>query len=177
MTSKKHSTRWTVLLAKLDHYGVRGEALGLLASYLGGRSQYVVYGGAESGRGKVECGVPQGSVLGPLFFLIYVNDMVRVSRDLGFVLFADDTNIFAEGRDPVELFGRVNGALGELNRWFRCNRLTLNLKKTEYVYFSGPGGRGVPPGGLEIGGEQVQRAEGVRFLVVWIDGGLKWGIS
>ena len=54
----------------------------------------------------------QGSVLGPLFFLIYVNDMVRVSKDLGFVLFADDTNIFAEGRDPVELFGRVNGALG-----------------------------------------------------------------
>ena len=94
--------------------------------------------------------------------MIYVNDMVRVSRDLGFVLFADDTNIFAEGRDPVELFDRVNGALGELNRWFRCNRLTLNLKKTECVYFSGPRGRGVPPGGLEIGGEQGQR--GFAFL-------------
>ena len=108
-----------VLLAKLEHYGVREGALGLLESYLEGRSQYVVYGGAESGRGRVECGVPQGSVLGPLFFLIYVNDMVRVSGDLGFVLFADDTNIFAEGRDPVELFGRVNGGLVELDRWFR----------------------------------------------------------
>ena len=64
---------------------------------------------------------------------------MRESRDLGFVLFADDTNIFAEGRDPVEIFGRVNGELEELNRWFRCNRLTLNLKKTEYVYFLGPG--------------------------------------
>ena len=84
--------------------------------------------------------MPQGSVLGPLFFLIYVNDMVRACEGLDLVLFADDTNIFAEGRNPAELFGRVNRGLEELSRWFRCNRLTLNLKKTEYVYFSGPGG-------------------------------------
>jgi len=69
----------------------------------------VVY---ESGRGRVECGVPQG------FFLIYDNEMVRVGRDLSFVLFVDDTNIFAEGRDSVELFGRMNWELRELNRWF-----------------------------------------------------------
>ena len=89
----------------------------------------MTYGGIESGRGKVECGVPQGSVLGPLFFLIYVNDMVRVSRDLSFALFADDTNIFAEGRDPVELFGRVNWGVGELNRWFRCNSAIVHIQK------------------------------------------------
>ena len=55
--------------------------------------------------------------------------MVRVSRDLGFVLFADDTNIFAEGRDSVELFGRVNGGLGELDRWFRCNSAIVHVQK------------------------------------------------
>ena len=88
----------------------------------------------------MECGIPQDSVLGPLFFLIYVNDMVRMSRDLGFVLFADDTTLFAEGRDPAELYGRVNVGLDKLDRWFRCNMLTLNLKKTEYVYFSRPRG-------------------------------------
>ena len=112
--------------------------------------------------------------MGPLFFLIYVNDMVRACEGLDLVLFADDTNIFAEGKDPAELFGRVNGGLGELSRWFRCNRLTLNLKKTEYVYFGGPGGGGLPPGGLEIGGEPIRRVEGARFLGVWVDEGLKW---
>ena len=116
-----------------------------------------------------------GSVLGPLFFLIYVNDMVRACRGLNLVLFADDTNIFAEGRDPAELFGRVSGGLGELSRWFRCNRLTLNLKKTEYVYFAGPGRRGEPPaGGIRIGDEEIRRVEGARFLGVWVDEGLKW---
>ena len=79
----------------------------------------MVCGGHESERGEVECGVPQGSVLGPLFFLVYVNDMVRACGDLDLVLFADDTNIFAEGADPAELFGRVNGGLRELSRWFR----------------------------------------------------------
>ena len=115
---------------------------------------------------------------GPSFFLLYVNDMVRAAGDMDLVLFADDTNIFAEGKDPAELFARVNRGLGELSRWFRCNRLTLNLKKTEYVYFGrgpGPGGREVPPGGLEIGGEQIGRVEGARFLGIWVDEGLSWG--
>ena len=135
----------------------------------------MVYGGYESESSQVEYGVSQGSVLGPLFFLIYVNDMVRACKGLDLVLFVDDTNIFAEGRDPAELFGRVNRGLAELSRWFRCNRLTLNLKKTEYVYFgAGPGGGWVPPGGLTIGGEGIRRVEGARFLGVWVDEGLKW---
>jgi hypothetical protein len=132
-----------ILLAKLEHYGVRAEVLGLLESYLKGRFQYVVYNGVESGKWEVRCGVPQGSVLGPLFFLIYDNDMA--SGEFGFVLFADDTKLFAEGGDPVELFGKVYRGLGELGRWFRCDRLTLNLKKTEYIYFSRTRPPEVPP--------------------------------
>ena len=74
--------------------------------------------------------------------------MAQACKDLELVLFADDTNIFAQGEDPAELFGRVNRGLGELSRWFRCNRLTLNLKKTEYVYFGRRGGKKHQQGGL-----------------------------
>ena len=108
----------------------------------------------------MECGVPQGSVLGPLFFLLYVNDMVRACPGLDLVLFADDTNIFAQDPDPEGLFAKVNRGLGGLGEWFKCNRLTLNIKKTEYVYFGGPGKGGAPGSGLWVGGEQVRRVEG-----------------
>ena len=163
-----------ILLQKMEHYGIRGMPLALMKSYLKERSQYVSYGGFESERGLVECGVPQGSVLGPLFFLLYVNDMVNVSDELELVLFADDTNIFCKGRSHAELFSKANRGLHKLSQWFRCNKLTLNLKKTEYVYFGGPGGRIVPPGGLSIGGESIKRVEGARFLGVWVDEGLRW---
>ena len=81
---------------------------------------------------------------------------------------------YQRGKDSEELFRKVNRGLMELSSWFRCNKLTLNLKKTEYVYFGGPRGRGVAHEGIRIGSEQIKRVGGVRFLGLWVDEGLKW---
>ena len=132
------------------------------------------YAATESKKGPVECGVPQGSVLGPLFFLLYVNDMVKACGDLELILFADDTNVFAEDRNPRDLFKRVNKGLEELSIWFRCNKLTLNLKKTEFIYFGGPGQAAMPQEDVRIGSELIRQVQGVKFLGVWIDEGLRW---
>ena len=83
-------------------------------------------------------------------------------------------SIYAEAGNHLELFQKVNRGQGELSRWFRCNKLTLNLKKTEYVYFGGQGGRIVPDGGLRIGNDPIRRVQGVKFLGMWVDEGLKW---
>ena len=97
-------------------------------SYLKGRKQYVFYNGETSDVKEITCGVPQGSVLGPLLFLIYINDLPNISEKLQFFLFADDTNIYYESKDLKELEKTVNGELKKLTLWLNVNRLALNVK-------------------------------------------------
>ena len=84
---------------------------------------------------EISCGVPQGSVLGPLLFLIYINDLLNVSSKLMFYLFADDTNIYFESDNPQNLEKSVNIELKNLNEWLKLNRLALNISKTNFVIF------------------------------------------
>ena len=106
-----------------------------LTSYLTGRTQYVVYDGPKSSTLNVTCGVPQGSILGPLLFIIYVNDICNVSDLLYKILYADDTCVVAHGHNLDDLIDTLNTELCNLNAWLLCNKLTLNTKKTYYMVF------------------------------------------
>ena len=124
-----------ILLQKLYLYGIRGLPLQWFHSYLSNRKQYVVVDGVESTQLDVNLGVPQGSVLGPLLFLIYVNDIVNSSNLLKFSLFADDTVVLYSHKNVTTLVSTINQELQILNDWFKCNKLFLNFMKTKYVLF------------------------------------------
>ena len=100
-----------ILSMKLEHYGIRGTALNWFESYLSDRKQYVSVNGSNSSHLSVTCGVPQGSVLGPLLFLIHINDLPLSSPKLAFYLFADDTNIYYEAESLDQLQSVVNKEL------------------------------------------------------------------
>ena len=100
-----------ILLKKLEHYGIRGVALDWFNSYLSNRKQYVYLNGESSQLENITCGVPQGSVLGHLLFLIYINDLPNISEVLQFYLFADDTNIYYEDESIINLEKIINKEL------------------------------------------------------------------
>ena len=124
-----------LLLVKLERYGIRGNTLKLLGSYLTGRYQYTSVLNEISNRLPVLYGVPQGSVLGPLLFLIYINDISNCSNLAKFVLFADDTNIFVTGMSKVDAYIKANTILESIYNYMIANKLHVNTKKCCYIYF------------------------------------------
>ena len=123
------------MLNKLEYYGIRGFALKWFESYLHSRQQYVFLDGAFSATIHVNCGVPQGSILGPLLFILYINDIATCSEILRLILFADDTNIFYSNSDRSEIENVVNAELRKLSTWFKANKLSLNATKTNFIIF------------------------------------------
>ena len=115
-----------ILLAKLEHYGVKNSANHWFKNYLTDREQFVSVHGVESKRTKVTCGVPQGSVLGPLLFLIFINDLPNATEFLT-LLFADDTTFQVSGPDLEQMFDLANSELEKAAVWFKANKLTFNL--------------------------------------------------
>ena len=114
-----------ILLHTLSHYGIRGVFNKWFCSYLNGRTQITQIGSHISERQKTSCGVPQGSVLGPLLFLIYIKDIYKPSNKLGFYLFADDTNFLYAARNLKSLESAVNVELLNVCDWLSANKLYL----------------------------------------------------
>ena len=125
-----------ILIKKLRHYGIRGTQLNLFQSYLNNRNQYVSFNGTKSTTLPISLGVPQGSVLGPLLFLIYINDLPNSLSSLNPVLFADDTTLYYSHSNAYSLSEIINNDLKKLKDWLDANLLTLNAKKSFYIIFS-----------------------------------------
>ena len=161
-----------ILLSKLSHYGIRGKALQWFTSYLSDRFQYVHVNSFDSSMKKIECGVPQGSLLGPLLFIVYINDFYRSSDKLSFILFADDSNLFYSHPDPNTLISTVNDELKNVSQWIYANKLSLNIEKTKYMFFSNSLDR--LPGNVIFDTTPLEEVSSIKFLGVCVDNKLSW---
>ena len=161
----------SILIAKLKHYGFTGNCIELLANYLCNRLQCTMVNGHISDCKPVTHGIPQGSPLGALLFLIYINDLPLASN-LKTYLFADDSNFFASDKNLNDLYNRTNNELKLIGQWILANKLTINFDKTHYLIFSRA--RVIHEGSLWMLGVNIPRKEVTKFLGVYVDHKLTW---
>ena len=163
-----------ILIYKLRNYGIRGTALSWFRSYLSNRQQYVFNDNNKSSMLNVRCGVPQGSILGPLLFLIYINDITKSSSTVSFILFADDTNILYSHKDLTELVNTLNTELTNISSWFKCNKLSLNIAKTNFIHFQTLHSNTELPHHIKIDDLSLLKKDCTKFLGITIDKNLTW---
>ena len=153
-------------------YGIRGLALDWIKSYLCCREQFVSFNSVNSEKCIMSCGVPQGSILGPLFFLLYINDISNISNELFMLLYADDTNVFFTGDTIQNMCSRVNDELEKIVSWLNANRLSLNVKKSHFMIFTT---RHTEYNyNIILNMEKLDKVDTTKFLGIQIDSKLSW---
>ena len=170
-----------ILIHKLKYYGVNGTALAWFSSYLTNRNQYVELNSVKSSLLPIKTGVPQGSILGPLLFLIYMNDIPQASSYFDFILFADDTSLKSFINTRISNITKnhisysINLELAKVNDWLAVNKLSLNVKKTKFMVFHTTQKNILPyVPELEIGGVSIDRVSNFNFLGLTINENLSW---
>ena len=164
-----------ILLQKLNYYGIAGVNLKLMANYLRNRKQYVVFNNHNSEITDIRCGVPQGSILGPLFFSICINDLKNASNKCKFLMYADDTTIYfnIEDFNTNNLEAEINKELEQVNTWLKVNKLSLNVGKTKMMIFHRKR-KHIPELKVLIDGCNIECVNSFNFLGIMLDQGLSW---
>ncbi len=157
-----------ILLKKLSKYNFSPEAVDWFRSYLINRKQLVKVNGVKSGLKDVVCGVPQGSILGPLLFILYINDMYEYLVESRINLYVDDTALYYSMHDIVHLMNTLTVEMNHVGEWLRANRSTLNISKTKLVIFGSPAKlRNLPALNLSLYGNEIENC--MKYLGVLLD--------
>lgn len=164
----------SILLNKLDYYGVSGIAKDWFTSYLSSRKQLVSLSAINSDVRNISCGVPQGSVLGPTLFLMYINDFHNSSSLFDFHLFADDANLFYRSNSINGLEAQINIELTNIQNWLLANKLLLNIEKSNYIIFHSPQKKINYDIELCFNSVRLKRVNNTSYLGVMIDSNLNW---
>jgi hypothetical protein len=164
------------LIKKLEYYGVKNEENNFFQSYLKNRQQFVEIDGVRSESATIQSGVPQGSILGPLLFIIYINDLPCITNtDSEIVMFADDTSLILKGGNDFDVSLRNTlETLSNLENWFSDNSLVLNMTKTNAINFSLGRSDGTDPVRCALIQKEIELTDSWRFLGVTVDKGLQW---
>ena len=165
------------MIQKLQFYGITGKAKSWLESYFTNRYQRVQLSNENTNLStweKITDGVPQGLILGPLLFLIYINDLPKILNDYTIpILFADDTSIIVKGSNSRDFQVNMDNTFNHINKWFKTNLLTINIDKTHYIQFKT---KNKPTIDIKIvcNEQPITTAHNIKFLGIYINDLINW---